>query len=71
VLWPGGALIVKILRGDEEISPDGNTHIKEGDILVVKSKTAEKKDYLESLIKTVGELVEEESAPALQEEIKG
>ena len=71
VLWPGGALIVKILRGDEEISPDGNTHIKEGDILVVKSKTAEKEDYLESLIKTVGELVEEESAPALQEEIKG
>ncbi|MDE6411353.1 MAG: chloride channel protein [Clostridia bacterium] len=71
VLWPHGALVVRILRGEEEISPDGNTHINEGDILVVRGKTAEKKDFLESLVKTVGELVEEEPAPVPQEEIKG
>ena len=63
VLWPHGALVVRILRGEEEISPDGNTKIHDGDILIVRGKTAEKEDYLESLIKTVGELVEEESAP--------
>lgn len=74
VLWPHGALVVRILRGEEEISPDGNTKIHDGDILVVRGKTAEKEDYLESLIKTVGELVEEEEngeAPPTQEEIKG
>lgn len=73
VLWPSGALVVKILRGGEEISPDGNTHIHEGDVLVVRSKTAEKEDHLESLIKTVGELVEEENGetPPTQQEIKG
>ena len=74
VLWPHGALVVKILRGEEEISPDGNTKIHEGDILVVRGKTAEKEDFLESLIKTVGEPVEEEESgdtPPTQEEIKG
>ncbi len=71
VLWPHGALVVKILRGEEEISPDGNTHINEGDVLVVRGKTAEKKEFLESLIKTVGEPVEEDPAPEPKEEIKG
>lgn len=60
VLWPSGALVIKIIRGEEEISPDGNTHMLEGDILIVRGKTAEKEDYLESLVKTVGERVEEE-----------
>lgn len=71
VLWPHGALVVKIIRGEEEISPDGNTKIHDGDILVVRGKTATKKEYLESLIKTVGEPVEEEPAPDPKEEIKG
>ncbi len=72
VLWPSGALVVSVLRGEETISPDGNTLILEGDILVVEGKTDDKRDYFESLIKTVGELAEEESGevgePAAQEE---
>ena len=72
VLWPSGALVVSVLRGEETISPDGNTLICEGDILIVEGKTDDKRDYFESLIKTVGELAEEESGevgePAAQEE---
>ncbi len=60
VLWPSGALVIKVVRGEEEISPDGNTQVREGDILIVEGKTADKKDYLEALGKTVGELIEEE-----------
>ena len=52
--------VIKVVRGEEEISPDGNTQVREGDILIVEGKTADKKDYLEALGKTVGELIEEE-----------
>lgn len=64
VLWPNGALITKIVRGEEEISPDGNTKICEGDILIVKGKTADRADFFETLEKTVGELVKEEKDPS-------
>lgn len=60
VLWPSGALVVKVVRGEEEISPDGNTKIYSGDILVVKGKTSDRTEYLEALQKTVGELIPEE-----------
>lgn len=68
VLWPSGALVVKVVRGEEEISPDGNTRLFEGDILIVKGKTSDRGDYLEALEKTVGELVEEESGTSNTEE---
>lgn len=58
VLWPSGALVTKVVRGEEEISPDGNTRIFEGDVLVVESKTSEKEEYLEALKHTAGELVD-------------
>ena len=76
VLWPSGALIVKLLRGDEEISPGGDTDLQEGDILFVEGKTTDKKEYLESLVKTAGELIqddppqEEPPAEELSEETK-
>ena len=60
VLWPNGALIVKIVRGDEEISPGGDTDLQEGDILIVEGKTADKAEFMDSLEKTAGELIFEE-----------
>ena len=65
VLWPIGALIVKVVRGEEEISPNGDTELYEGDILIVEATTADKKEYLESLEKTAGEMIvaEQENPP--------
>ena len=66
VLWPIGALIVKVVRGEEEISPNGDTELYEGDILIVEATTADKKEYLESLEKTAGEMIVAEQDPPAQ-----
>ena len=60
VLWPIGALIVKVVRGDEEISPNGDTELYEGDILIVEGTTADKAEYMASLEKTAGELIQDD-----------
>lgn len=39
VLWPSGALVTEIARGEEKILPDGETMIREGDVLTIVCKT--------------------------------
>lgn len=53
VLWPADSLVIKVKRGNQEIVPDGETVILEGDILTIQTETYDVKDtkkYLRSLI---------------------
>lgn len=53
ILWPTDSLVVKVLRGDAVIVPDGETIIKQGDILTIQVETSDEKEtaeYLEHLI---------------------
>ncbi len=44
VNWPAGLLIVSLRRGNEEIVPDGDTQIRQGDYLVVLSSKRKYKE---------------------------
>ena len=70
VLWPSGALIVKVLRGTEEIAPGGDTDLFDGDILIVEGNTADEAEFIESLAKTAGELITDapQEEPTKEEE---
>ena len=41
VLWPNGARVKEIVRGDEHILPDGGTELRAGDILTIVVRTEE------------------------------
>lgn len=58
VLWPAGARITELEHNGKTIAPDGNSDLREGDILTVVGETADEEDYLGILTTTVGELVE-------------
>lgn len=49
VLWPSGALVTRIARGEETIQPDGDTVIRAGDVLTVVCKTDSPKKTKEDL----------------------
>jgi Trk K+ transport system NAD-binding subunit len=53
VIWPKGAKVRVILRGDEEIFPDGDTVLRAGDVLKIVCKTdnpVKTKDELEHIL---------------------
>lgn len=49
VLWPAGARVTEIARGEEKILPDGETVIRSGDVLTVVCKTNDGKKAREEL----------------------
>ncbi|MBQ8394045.1 MAG: chloride channel protein [Clostridia bacterium] len=49
VLWPAGAKVVEITRGEEKILPDGETVLRGGDILTVVCRTAAPKKAKDDL----------------------
>ena len=53
VLWPKGARVKELVRGDETILPDGDTILRTGDELTIVCKTdnpAKTKDELEHIL---------------------
>lgn len=50
VLWPAGARVIEIRRGEERILPDGDTLLKGGDILTVVCETDEPQKCKEHLL---------------------
>lgn len=70
ILWPSDALVVSLNRGDKTIVPDGETVLKEGDLIVVEGETSEEKEYLKNLVSTVGELLSSDFAEEKEEEIE-
>lgn len=53
VIWPKGAKVREIMRGDEEIFPDGDTVLRAGDVLKIVCKTdnpVKTKDELEHIL---------------------
>lgn len=61
ILWPSDILVTTLERGSLTIVPDGETVLKEGDIIFVKGETANSEEYLKNLESTVGELVESDT----------
>lgn len=57
VMWPEDTRIVLVLRGEEQIVPDGNTHLRAGDVLVAESKTSDEGEVREALRSLAGSLV--------------
>ncbi len=60
VLWPNGALVVLVERGEEKLAPDGNTQLFKDDLITVKCRTADREEFIGSVVSTVGEYVEGE-----------
>lgn len=67
ILWPSDILVTTLERGSLTIVPDGETVLKEGDIIFVKGETANSEEYLKNLESTVGELVESDTVQSEQE----
>ena len=55
VLWPSGARVTEIKRGDEVILPDGDTVLHKGDILTIVCKTPDHKKVKDELTHILGE----------------
>ncbi len=55
VLWPSGARVVEIKRGDEVILPDGDTVLVKGDILTIVCKTPDHQKVKDELTHILGE----------------
>ena len=54
ILWPAGARVTEIYRGEEHILPDGKTTLLTGDILTVVCKTDDYKKVKDELEHIVG-----------------
>ena len=54
VLWPEGARITELMRGDECIVPNGDTVLRGGDTLTIVCKTADTKGAYEELLHILG-----------------
>lgn len=54
VLWPAGAHVNEIVRGEERILPDGDTVLRGGDILTIVCKTDEPQKVREELEHILG-----------------
>lgn len=54
VLWPAGARVKEVSRGDEHILPDGDTVLCRGDVVTVVCKTAEHEKVKEELAHIFG-----------------
>lgn len=50
VLWPAGARVTEIMRGEEKILPDGDTVLHGGDVLTVVCKTEDPQKAKDDLI---------------------
>ncbi len=54
VLWPSGARVVEIARGEETILPEGNTQLRAGDVLTIVCKTTDAAKVRDELIHILG-----------------
>ena len=54
VLWPAGARVREILRGEEHILPEGDTVLHGGDVLTIVCKTSEPAKIKEELEHILG-----------------
>ena len=54
VLWPAGARVTEIVRGEEHILPDGDTTLRGGDILTIVCRTDEPKKIKDELEHILG-----------------
>ena len=54
ILWPAGARVMEIDRGEEKILPDGDTVLRHGDVLTVVCKTAKPEQVREELTHILG-----------------
>lgn len=54
VLWPAGARVTEIVRGEETILPDGETLLYGGDVLTIVVKTDDPKKTKEELLHILG-----------------
>lgn len=57
VLWPSGALVTALQRGEKTIVPDGKTVLMQGDELFIEAETEDEKEFIETISATVGELI--------------
>lgn len=55
VLWPSGARVTQIQRGEELILPDGDTVLHRGDILTIVCKTPDHAKVKDELVHILGE----------------
>lgn len=61
VLWPSGALVTALQRGDSTIIPDGKTVLLRDDELFVEAETEDEREFVKTICATVGELLEVKS----------
>ena len=54
VLWPAGARVSEIARGEDRILPDGDTVLRGGDVLTIVCKTNEPQKVKEELAHILG-----------------
>ena len=59
VLWPTGARIVRVDRGEENYVPDGNSVLLAGDLLTITGETADEEVYIGALTELIGEKIDE------------
>lgn len=45
VLWPHNSLVTALIRGDKEIVPDGETVLREGDMLTIRAENVDKQEF--------------------------
>ena len=54
VLWPSGARVTEIRRGEEVILPDGDTVLRRGDVLTIVCKTPDHDKVKDELVHILG-----------------
>ena len=57
VLWPYSALVTGITRGEESVTPGGETNLAAGDLLTVDGMPVDQNDFLSEPNSLVGEVV--------------
>jgi CIC family chloride channel protein len=54
ILWPVGARVKEIARGDEKVLPDGETLLHSGDVLTIVCRTGDPEKIREELEHILG-----------------
>ena len=67
VMWPYTAVATLVERGDARFAPSGDTVLQTGDTVLVEGTPTDVKEFRETLLSAVGELLEEHIGPPEKE----